>query len=360
MSMLEVQNLSVRFGSAVIVNDVSFSVQDGDWLMLIGPNGAGKSTIVNAVSRGVPYTGTVLFEGKDVQKTPAHLLARGMGVLAQHHTVGYAFSVEEVVRLGRYAHAPGVFSGRGGRDSAAVEEALELTGLTAQQPASATCAIAFENRAAASLLGVFSSIFSAEAAQKGLSLLKGREGEAIASEAVTIVDDPHRPHSAASQPFDGEGVPTRKKNVVEKGVLQTLLHNLTTAAKQGVATTGNAARGYASAVGVAPSNFYIAPSQESVEAMLARMGEGFLITEVSGLHAGANQISGDFSLLAKGFAVRGGQKAEPVEQITVAGNFFAVLKDVVAVADDLAFGLPGGSLVGSPTIWVKALSVAGK
>ena len=90
MSMLEVQNLSVRFGSAVIVNDVSFSVQDGDWLMLIGPNGAGKSTIVNAVSRGVPYTGTVFFEGKDVQKTPAHLLARGMGVLAQHHTVGYA------------------------------------------------------------------------------------------------------------------------------------------------------------------------------------------------------------------------------------------------------------------------------
>src|SRR5699024_1950320 len=88
---------------------------------------------------------------------------------------------------------------------AAVERAL--TGLTAQQPASATCAIAFENRAAASLLGVFSSIFSAEAAQKGLSLLKGREGEAIASEAVTIVDDPHRPHSAASQPFDGEGVP---------------------------------------------------------------------------------------------------------------------------------------------------------
>ena len=75
---------------------------------------------------------------------------------------------------------------------------------------------------------------------------------------------------------------------------------------------------------------------------------------------GANQISGDFSLLAKGFAVRGGQKAEPVEQITVAGNFFAVLKDIVAVADDLAFGLPGGSLVGSPTIWVKALSVAGK
>ena len=129
MSMLEVQNLSVRFGSAVIVNDVSFSVQDGDWLMLIGPNGAGKSTIVNAVSRGVPYTGTVFFEGKDVQKTPAHLLARGMGVLAQHHTVGYAFSVEEVVRLGRYAYAPGIFSRRSDEDERSVAEAMELTGV---------------------------------------------------------------------------------------------------------------------------------------------------------------------------------------------------------------------------------------
>lgn len=236
---------------------------------------------------------------------------------------------------------------------AAVERAL--TGLTAQQPASATCAIAFENRAAASLLGVFSSIFSAEAAQKGLSLLKGREGEAIASEAVTIVDDPHRPHSAASQPFDGEGVPTRKKNVVEKGVLQTLLHNLTTAAKQGVTTTGNAARGYASAVGVAPSNFYIAPSQESVEAMLARMGEGFLITEVSGLHAGANQISGDFSLGAKGYVIREGRVAEAVNQITVAGNFFQMLKDIEAVGSDLEMM----QSIGAPTTLIKSLKVAG-
>ncbi len=129
MSLLEVQNLSVRFGSAVIVDGVSFSVKPGDWLMLIGPNGAGKSTIVNAVSRGVPYTGTVLFEGKDVQKMPAHLLARGMGVLAQQHTVGYAFSVEEVVRLGRYAYAPGIFSRRSSEDERSVAEAMDLTGV---------------------------------------------------------------------------------------------------------------------------------------------------------------------------------------------------------------------------------------
>lgn len=129
MNMLEVRDLSVRYGSAVIVDGVNFSVQPGDWLMLVGPNGAGKSTIVNAVSRGVAYTGSVLFEGKDVQKTPAHILARGMGVLAQHHTVGYAFSVEEVVRLGRYAYAPGIFSRRSDEDERSVAEAMELTGV---------------------------------------------------------------------------------------------------------------------------------------------------------------------------------------------------------------------------------------
>lgn len=130
MSMLEVKDLSVRLGGDLIIKNVSFTVEPGEWLMLIGPNGAGKSTIVNAVSRGVPYTGTVRFEGKDVQKMPAHILARGMGVLAQHHSVGYAFSVEEVVRLGRYAYAPGIFSNRSDEDERTVDEAMELTGVT--------------------------------------------------------------------------------------------------------------------------------------------------------------------------------------------------------------------------------------
>lgn len=129
MSMLDVRSLSVRFGSAEIVKNVSFSVEPGDWLMLIGPNGAGKSTIVNAVSRGAAYTGTVLFEGQDIRKVKAHVLARGIGVLAQHHAVGYAFSVEEVVRLGRYAYSPGIFSARSDADEAAVAEAMELTGV---------------------------------------------------------------------------------------------------------------------------------------------------------------------------------------------------------------------------------------
>ena len=125
----EAQDLAVGYGKAPLAEHIALGVRPGQILTLIGPNGAGKSTIVNAVSRGVPYTGTVLFAGKDVQKMPAHLLARGMGVLAQHHTVGYAFSVEEVVRLGRYAYAPGIFSRRSSEDERSVAEAMDLTGV---------------------------------------------------------------------------------------------------------------------------------------------------------------------------------------------------------------------------------------
>lgn len=131
--MLEIRDLSVRYGQKTIVDRLSFSVQEGQWLMIVGPNGAGKSTALEAVTQAAPYTGSVLLDGQDVRRMKHTERARRMGVLMQKNFVGYSFTVEEVVRLGRYAHAPGVFSGCGGRDSAAVEEALELTGLTAQR-----------------------------------------------------------------------------------------------------------------------------------------------------------------------------------------------------------------------------------
>ena len=129
MTMLEVKNLSVQYGEHLIVDDVSFSLEEGRWLMLIGPNGAGKSTIVSAVSQAAPYTGTVLYRGRDVRSYKAVELARHLGVLSQHHSVGYSFTVEEVVRLGRYSHAPGIFSRHSDADEESVAEALALTGL---------------------------------------------------------------------------------------------------------------------------------------------------------------------------------------------------------------------------------------
>ena len=140
-------------------------------------------------------------------------------------------------------------------------------------------------------------------------------------------------------------------------MFRTFLHNLKTARKDGVATTGNARKvGYASSVHVAPTNFYLKPGKRTPEEMLREIGEGLVITEVSGLHAGANPISGDFSLLAKGYAFREGRREKPVEQITVAGNFYELLMAVRELANDLTFPMGG---VGSPSVDVGELSVSG-
>lgn len=240
----------------------------------------------------------------------------------------------------------------------AAQEAL--AGLDAAPVPSDGYRVLLRRDVAATLLSTFSGVFSADNAQRGLSRLKGREGEAVAAGCVTIMDDPHRAGSASSTPFDGEGVATMVKAVVEDGRLNTLLHNLKTACKQGVETTANASRpGYAAPVGVAPTNFYFKPTQAGFDAMLEALGEGLLITDMQGMHAGANPITGDFSLAAKGFRVRGGKLAEAVAQITVAGNFYDMLKDIEAVGGDLDFLAPGGSCFGSPSLLVKRLSVAG-
>lgn len=240
----------------------------------------------------------------------------------------------------------------------AAQEAL--SGLDAAPVPSGAYRVLLRRDVAATLLSTFSGVFSADNAQRGLSRLKGKEGETVAAACVTIMDDPHRAGSASSTPFDGEGVATAVKAVVEGGRLNTLLHNLKTAHKQGVETTANASRpGYAAPVGVAPTNFYFKPTDASFEAMLEALGDGLLITDMQGMHAGANPITGDFSLAAKGFRVRGGKIAEAVAQITVAGNFYELLEGIEAVGGDLDFLAPGGSCFGSPSLIVGRISVAG-
>ena len=131
--LLTVSSLTVRYGDFAAVKDLSFDLFPGDWLMLLGPNGAGKSTVVNAISRGVEYNGDILWNGRDIRGFSGKELARHLGVLSQNHAVGYAFSVYTVVSMGRYAYSGGLM-GRGDRDrSAAIEKALELTGLTGME-----------------------------------------------------------------------------------------------------------------------------------------------------------------------------------------------------------------------------------
>ena len=218
--------------------------------------------------------------------------------------------------------------------------------------------IIINNEAMVSLLGTFDSIFDAEQAQKGLSLLKDKEGEIIASDVVTLIDDPHLKDGLGTTAFDDEGVATYKKEVISNGKLNTLLYNLKTANKAGVKSTGNGFKSsYASIVGISATNFYIKPGEKSFEELCKEVKDGVIITEFAGLHAGASSVTGDFSLAAKGFMIEEGKKTFPVEQITVAGNFFTLLKDIEEVGSDLKFPM---SSIGCPSVIIKELSVAGK
>ena len=127
--MLKAEHVTVCCDGQVIVDDLSFALEAGQWLMLVGPNGAGKSTLIRAIAQGVPYTGSITLDGRDIRAYKPAQLAQRIGVLSQQHSVGYAYSVEEVVSLGRYAHTAGFLSGGDAEGKARVEEALEMTGL---------------------------------------------------------------------------------------------------------------------------------------------------------------------------------------------------------------------------------------
>lgn len=225
-----------------------------------------------------------------------------------------------------------------------------------------TMPVVFSPRAMASLLWTYSEVFSAENAQKGLSLLKDKEGAAIAAPIVTLVDDPFYAKSAMPMPFDAEGSPTRRKNVIENGVLNTLLYNLRTAAAAGKTTTGNAAKsGYASKVEIRPFTLYLASGELTRAQLLEKAGSGVLIDTVEGLHAGANTVSGDFSLQSAGFLIENGKKGAAVRSFTVAGNFFDLLKNITAIANDPKDpdSVSPTAFV-SPSVLVEGLSIAGK
>lgn len=237
-----------------------------------------------------------------------------------------------------------------------VDEALSKIGGTSI--ASGNYKVIINNEAMVSLLSTFAGIFSGDAVQKGLSLLKDKEGEIIAADIVNLVDDPHLEDGLASVSFDDEGVATLKTYLIKNGKLNSLLHNLKTANKAGVKSTGNGFKSsYASPISVSPTNFYIEPGINSLEEMTKKINKGLIITDFAGLHSGANSITGDFSLVAKGFYIEDGIKTYPVEQITVAGNFFTLLNNIEEIGSDLKFPM---SSVGSPSIVIKELSIAGE
>ena len=128
--MLTGEHITVRYGKRAVVDDLSFRLDEGEWLMLAGPNGAGKTTLIETIAQGTPYTGNIRWENEDIRTMKGNKLAQRIGILSQKNNVSYAYTVEEVVGLGRYAYKGGLFSGRDDGGKAQVTKALEMTGLT--------------------------------------------------------------------------------------------------------------------------------------------------------------------------------------------------------------------------------------
>lgn len=214
-----------------------------------------------------------------------------------------------------------------------------------------------KNEVVADMLQVFSSAFLADNVQKGFSLLSGKLGEKVYSSKITICDYPLLDNGYATTPFDSEGVASYNKNVVENGILKTYLYNLKTANKDGVQSTGNGFKSsFRGTVGVITTNFFIQNGITEFEDLLSDINNGLLITDVAGLYSGANSISGDFSLAAEGFLIENGKITAPVEQITIAGNFYNLLSDVKDIGNDLKFN---SSAIGSPSLAFDSIQVAG-
>lgn len=222
--------------------------------------------------------------------------------------------------------------------------------------------VIFRNDTAINMLETFSSVFSGDSIQKGLSLLKDKIGQQIAASVVTLVDDPFYNGAPRNLSFDDEGVATCLKTIIDSGELKSFLHNLKTAGIEGIPSTGNGFKpSYKSAVDIAPTNMIIKPGIRTLKDAIRTEKKAVILTSLQGLHSGANSVSGDFSLAASGYLVEDGKILMPVEQITISGNFYDMLMDTEEVLSDLEFGIPSNSgCYGSPSLIIREVAISGK
>ena len=237
----------------------------------------------------------------------------------------------------------------------AAERAARLLGGT--KPPSGRLPVVLDPDAATAFLGVLSGGLSAESVQKGRSPLASLVEKEVASRVVTLVDDGRLLEGPAAAPFDDEGVQTGRTVLIDGGVLRGFLHNTKTATRAGTRSTANAGRGgYRTPPGVSPTNLFLEPGDTSPEDLLRQGEGGVYVQEVSGLHSGANPVSGEFSVGAVGLRINGGALTEPLREMTVASTLLDVLRSVVALGADLRFQ---GSSIASPTILIGEMTVGG-
>ncbi|HUI19098.1 MAG TPA: TldD/PmbA family protein [Alphaproteobacteria bacterium] len=212
--------------------------------------------------------------------------------------------------------------------------------------------VIYDPRASNGILGHLASAINGSAVARGTSFLKDKLGAAVLPPGMRVVDDPLRARGQRSRPFDGEGIPTAKRNFVEDGVLASWLLDLRTARRLGLETTGHASRGTSAPPEPSPTNLYLEPGVLSPAALIKETGRGLYVTELIGF--GVNGVTGDYSRGAAGFWIEDGTLAYPVSEITIAGN----LKDMflaLTAADDLVFRYG----TNAPTLRIAEMTIAG-
>ena len=213
--------------------------------------------------------------------------------------------------------------------------------------------VVFDSRVSGGLLRAFARAVSGPSVARGTSFLKDRMGDDVFAGRVTIVDDPRRPRGLRTKPFDGEGVATARRALVDEGRLESWILDCASARQLGLATTGNAARGTSGPPAPSPTNLFMEPGEISAEAMIKDIERGFLVTEMMGM--GVNPVTGDYSRGAAGLWIEGGEIAYPVSEVTVAGNLRDMYRNLTP-ADDLVFRTG----TDAPSLRVDGMTVAGK
>ncbi|HUS61205.1 MAG TPA: TldD/PmbA family protein [Acidimicrobiales bacterium] len=237
----------------------------------------------------------------------------------------------------------------------AIDKSTRLLGAT--KPASAKLTVVLDRDVTSTLLSILASTLNGESVSKGRSLFANRLGEQVAAKGITLVDDPTNPEALGSAPYDAEGLASRRNGLIEDGELKQFVYNTYAARRAATTSTASAVRaGFKGGPGVGCRAVSLVPGDLSLEEILAKIGDGFLVQSMSGIHSGVNPISGDFSVGAEGMMIRGGAMAEPVREVTIASTLQRMLLDVVAVGNDLKWGF--GSSAGV-TLAIDDVSMGG-
>lgn len=230
------------------------------------------------------------------------------------------------------------------------ERAAERHG--ARRPKTGTYPVLFDERISSSLIGHLLAASNGAAVARGASWLKDAMGEQVLPEALSLIEDPYRPRISGSRPFDGEGLPTKRRAIVENGMLTGWTMDLSSARKLGLTSTGNAARGASSSPSPANWNIELTPGTDSRADLIRGMGTGLLVTSMIG--STINPNTGDYSRGASGFWVENGEITYPVNECTIAGNLRDMLTRIIPAND----ARPWLSRV-VPSLLIEGMTLAG-